>query len=313
MDVLRHGYRSLRHDNHSDRRDALRANVPASVPRVSRLHAAQQTLHRRVFAESRRAQPDQLQLQVHLQVDDDDVPGVRAHRTHGVRAADIVMAAPCLRDVPRRYPFELPQHDVGRRHHVPVRRLRRHCARVVLRSRNRCPHRNVRRRMYSSCRRRSRPEAGALASREIRPQLRHRRGAGQAEQGCGGRHHQGRLVRLQVQPARPGRHAPSLPPEAPQGHSPPSRHQARAAPSDGQWCHSRRDVQDAEWRLRHDDALRGATDNFRESGSGHGGEAVVHGGEAGSNLQLDDVIRREEVLNSGRLAYVDVYVIGYSL
>ena len=167
--------------------------------------------------------------------------------------------------------------------------------------------------MYGPCRRRSRPEAGALPSREIRAQLRDRRGAGQAQQGSGSRHHQGRLVRLQVQPARSGRLTPSLPPEASQGHSSPSRHQARAAPSDGQWRHSRRNVQGAEWRLRYDDALRGATDNFRESGSGHGSEAVVHGGEARPNLQPDDVIRREEVLNSGRLAYVGVSVIGYSL
>ena len=68
---------------------------------VSRADAAQSTLHGRVVSESGRPQPHPLQLQVHIQVDDDAVPGVRAHRADGVRLHRGVLDAPRLRDVPR--------------------------------------------------------------------------------------------------------------------------------------------------------------------------------------------------------------------
>ncbi|XP_040509683.1 small conductance calcium-activated potassium channel protein 1 isoform X6 [Gallus gallus] len=181
-------------------------HVPSALPDRARHAAAQQALHRRVVAQHRRPQQDQLQHPLCHEDPHDHLPRHRALGLQHLLLDHRRLDRPRLREgqtVPRQAggDQQLPGGHVAHLHHLPLHRLRGHGAAHLLREGGLSAHRHHGRRLHGSGRRRGCQKARAHQSRETRAQLHDGYAANQAgEKRCCQRT-QGNVAHLQTHQA----------------------------------------------------------------------------------------------------------------
>ncbi|XP_058714876.1 small conductance calcium-activated potassium channel protein 1 isoform X1 [Poecile atricapillus] len=178
-------------------------HVPAPLPDRPRHAAAQQALHRRLLAQHRRPQQDQLQHALRHEDADDHLPRHRAAGLQHLLMDHRRLDRARLREVPRQAggDQQLPGGHVADLHHLPVHRLRGHGATHLLRQGRVPAHRHHGRRLHRAGGGRGGQETGADQSRETRPQLHDGHAAHQAGEKRRCQRAQGNVADLQTHQA----------------------------------------------------------------------------------------------------------------